>query len=70
MDVVDVAQPKQAGEQAAGEHPGRQVQADGQALADDAAAPTNRDDTALAEVTRALKHPVLGGFYLRYIPTA
>lgn len=39
MDVVDVAQPKEAGEEAAGEHPRRQVQADGQALADDTAAP-------------------------------
>lgn len=40
MDVVDVAQPEQAGEQATGEHADRQVQADGQPLADDAAAGT------------------------------
>lgn len=38
VDVVDVAQSKQAGEQAATEHAHGQVQSDGQALPDDAAA--------------------------------
>lgn len=38
VDVVDVAQSKQAGEQAATEHAHGQVQSDGQALPNDAAA--------------------------------
>lgn len=38
MDVVDVAQAKQACEQAATEHAHCEVQSDGQALPDDAAA--------------------------------
>ena len=38
VDVVDVAQTKQAGEQPAAQHAHRQVQPDGQALPDDAAA--------------------------------
>lgn len=38
MDVVDVAQSEQAGEQAAGQHAHRQVQSNGQPLTDDAAA--------------------------------
>lgn len=36
MNVVDVAQPKQTGEQATGQHAHGQVQANGQALADNA----------------------------------
>lgn len=51
MDVVDVAQPEEAGEQAAGQHADGQVQADGQALPDDAAAGTHRDDITLTEDT-------------------
>lgn len=38
VDVVDVAQSKQAGEQAATEHAHGQVQSDGQALPNDTAA--------------------------------
>lgn len=38
VDVVDVTQSKQAGEQAAGQHAHGQVQPDGHALPDDAAA--------------------------------
>lgn len=38
VDVVDVAQSEQAGEQAAGQHAHCQVQSDGKALPDDAAA--------------------------------
>ena len=38
VDVVDVAQTEQAGEQPAAQHAHRQVQPDGQALPDDAAA--------------------------------
>ena len=56
VDVVDVAQPKEAGEEAAGQHPHRQVEADGQALADDAAAATHAlpDDASAADVQRLL----------------
>lgn len=51
MDVVDVAQTKQTGEQATSEHSHRQVQADGQALANDSAAAERRDNIALTENT-------------------
>lgn len=37
VDVVDVTQTEEAGEDAAAQHPRRQVQPDGQPLADDAA---------------------------------
>lgn len=43
MDVVDVAQSEQAGEQAAGQHAHCQVQSDGKALPDDAAAWEHND---------------------------
>lgn len=44
MDVVDVAQAKQAGEKAAGQHAYCQVQPNGQALPNDAAAEPHSDD--------------------------
>lgn len=44
VDVVEVTQSEQAGEQAAGQHAHGEVQANGQALSDDAAAPTHSDD--------------------------
>lgn len=69
MDVVDVAQPEEAGEEAAGQHAHGQVEADGQALADDAAAGT-RDDITLAGEAPGAEGRVFRGRYLRYIPTA
>lgn len=44
VDVVDITQSKQAGEQATGQHADSQVQANGQALPDDAAAWTHKGD--------------------------
>lgn len=51
VDVVDVAQSKQAGEQAAGQHAHRQVQPNRQALPDDAAAQAHSSDITLTTAT-------------------
>ncbi len=42
VDVVDITESKQAGEQTTGQHAHRQVQSNGQALPDDAAARVHR----------------------------
>lgn len=55
MDVVDVAQAKQAGEQAATEHAHCQVESDGQALPDDAAAMTRSDDITVEKTKQKQK---------------
>lgn len=47
VDVVEITQSEQAGEQAAGQHAHGEVQANGQALSNDAAAPTHSDDITL-----------------------
>lgn len=49
VDVVDVTESKQAGEEATGQHACRQVQANGQALPDDAAAWAHSDDITLTQ---------------------
>lgn len=51
VDVVDVAQSEQAGEQAAGQHAHGEVQSDGQALPDDATAWAHNDDITLTTTT-------------------
>lgn len=51
VDVVDVTQSKQAGEQAAGQHACRQVQPNRQALPDDAAAQAQSSDITLTTAT-------------------
>lgn len=54
VDVVDVTQSKQAGKQAAGQHAHSQVQSNGQALPDDAAAWVYSGDNTLT--TTAYSH--------------
>lgn len=51
VDVVEITQSKQAGEQAAGQHAHRQVQSNGQALPDDAAARAHSGDITLTTAT-------------------
>lgn len=48
VDVVDVAQAEQAGEQATAQHAHRQVQPDGQAFPNDAAAGVHGDDITIS----------------------
>lgn len=51
VDVVDVTQSKQAGEQAAGQHAHCQVQPNGQALPDDAAALNTTSSSSAASLS-------------------
>lgn len=50
VDVVDVAQSKQAGEQATCQHAHSQVQANGQTLPNDATTRTHSDDIMVSTV--------------------